>query len=893
MIARAPKPPRPRLFRPKDETGKAGVTAEIQFHVSMLVDELTAEGWEPAAARDEARRRFGDVDRVVALCSAIGEKKERDMERTESFAEIGQDLRYALRQLKSAPAFTALAVLTLALGIGATTALWSVVHAVVLRPFAFAHPERVMFLSETWKGQDSDVSVGNFVDTEAAATSYTALGAASFKSFNLADAGTPERVFGARVSSGFFSVFGVRPALGRTFTPEEDRPGREGETVLGAGLYERRFGGDPAILGRSVRLDGRPYKVIGVMPEGFNPTASDEELWVPTAWTPAQRAQHDEHYLAVVALLKPGVSRERAAAELKGIFETLAVRFPGDDAGHGGKLRPLPEVLVGDYRGRLFLLLGAVGFVLLIACGNVANLLLARGAARGKELAIRAAIGAGRHRIVRQLLTESALLALLAGIVGVGLATLSLHALVGSAPADIPRLAEARIDGAVLAFALITALAASLAAGLVPALRAARQDPQAVLKEGGRGRGTTRDAVRTGLIVAEVALALTLLAGAGLLVRSALYLQTVRLGFEPAGVLMARVALPEAAYPQAESIERACTEIAARLSRMPGVAAAAVTSQAPLGGGGGASNGMLKEGLAPTPDNFVQARLHIVTSDYFRAMGIPLARGRGFDGRDVAGRERVMIVSAYLARREWPGEDPIGKRLNCCEGSPEDPRYKTVVGVAGDVRSAGPSIEVTPEFYLPIAQAPPAAWTWIQRSMTIVVRGPADPRALAATVRTVVREVDPSLPLYSVHTFDEARRESVAEARFRTLLLGLLGAIGLALSAVGIYGVIAYFVSLRRHEIGVRLALGATPGAIVALLTWQGVRPVLAGLALGSGLAFAATRWLSSQLYGVSATDPLTFAGVAALLFFVGALASLIPARRATRVDPTEALQAG
>jgi predicted permease len=888
MIARRPKPQRPRPFRLDI---RQGVLDEIDFHVAMLARELAEAGWDPTSAQAEARRRFGDVDRIAAQCAAIGEKRERTMDRTETLSELVQDLRYALRQLRQAPAFAAVAVLTLALGIGATTALWSVVQAVVLRPFPFAHPERVMLLTETWKGTDGDVSIGNYVDLEAASTSYQALGAAAFKSFNLADAGTPERILGARVTPSFFAVFGVQPRLGRTFLPGEDRPGQELEVVLGYGLFERRFGGDRAIVGRQIRLDGRPYRVVGVMPPRFDPTASNEELWVPFAWTPAERAQHDEHYLTVVALLKPGVSPTRANAELAGIFKELQARFPQDVFGRSARVRPLPEVLVGDYRGRLFLLLGAVAFVLLIACGNVANLLLARGAARAKELAVRAAIGAGRRRIVRQLLTESAVLALLAGIAGVGLAALGIRALAGSAPADIPRLAEVRIDGPVLLFALGTALAASLLAGLLPALRASRQEPQTVLKEGGRGRGTAHDRVRTGLVVAEVALALTLLAGAGLLVRSALYLQKVDLGFETQGVLLARVSLPKAAYPEGENVVRVYQEMVSRLSRTPGVAFAAATSRPPLSGGG--SNGLLREGVTPTPENIVQSELHIVTPDYFRVMGIPIVRGRGFDANDAAGRPKVMIVSEEVARRLWPGEDPLGKRIACCEGSPENPLWKTVVGVTRDLRSAGPSVEVSPEFYLPLEQTPPAAWEWTQRTMTLAVRGPADPHSLAGAVRAAVAEVDPTLPLYSVRTLDEALRQTAAEARFRTLLLGLLGVLGLALAAVGIYGVISYFVSLRRHEIGIRMALGATPRDVVALLTWQGVRPVLIGLALGSGLAFAVTRWLESQLHGVTATDPATYGGVALLLFAVGLAASLVPARRATRVDPTEAFQEG
>jgi predicted permease len=629
--------------------------------------------------------------------------------------------------------------------------------------------------------------------------------------------------------------------------------------------------------------------VIGVMPSNFDPSASGEELWVPIAFTPERRAEHDEHYLLVTALLKPGVSLAQAQAEMEPIARRIGELFP--DAVRGGvHVASLSEVLIGDFRQRLLILLGAVGFVLLIACGNVANLLLARGAARAKEIAIRAAIGAGRGRIVRQLLTESAVLALVSAAVGLALAYGAIRVLVAAAPDGIPRLGETRIDGVVLLFALGLATLSSVVFGLVPALRAARQDLQVTLRDGGRGMGTARDTVRTGLIVSEVALALTLLVGAGLLIRSAMHLQSVAPGFDTTGVLTARLALPQATYGEPAHVARTFKSIVEQLRQAPGVRAAAVVSQAPMGPGGG-SNGLVPEGKPLTMENTIDSRLRIITPEYLTAMRIPLKRGRLFTDRDVAGGERVMIVSEALARRAWPNEDPIGKRIACCEGAPDDPRWKTVVGVVGDVRSDGPTVEVGPEFYLPIDQIPPEAWDWIQRTMTLVVRGESAPAALTSAMRGAVRAVDPSLPLYRIATMSEALRASTAQARFNTLLLASFGAIGLLLAAAGIYSVIAYFVSMRTHEIGVRMALGATTRDIVTLMTWQGLRPVFIGVAIGAVTAFATTRLLRGSLYGVSATDPLTFAGVVVVLVAVGLVATLIPARRAMRVEPTRALQ--
>jgi predicted permease len=866
------------------------VAAEVEFHIEMRTRELVQAGMDQAEARAEALRRFGSLDDVSAECREIGSDREKTVRRAEFLSELRQDAAFAVRQLLKAPAFTAVTVGTLALGIGATTAIFSAVRSVVLRAFPYEHPDRVMMVAEFWNGMDGNVSDGNFTDWHAAAKSFQAFAAERFTSFTLADRTSAERLSGGRVTHEFFAVFGTRPLLGRTFLPEEDQPGREEVAVLSHTLWTSRFGADPAIVGRQLQLNGRPHTIVGVMPASFDPTLSGEQLWVPMAWTPERKAMHDEHHNFVVALLKPGVTREQAQSEMGTITRALAERYPRDNEGRSAVVRHLPEVLVGDFRQRLLVTLGAVSFVLLIACGNVANLLLVRSGARQKEIAVRAALGAGRGRIVRQLLTESAVLSLAGSLAGLALAWFGIRALVASAPPGIPRLEQTRIDPVVLAFALGVALLCSLIFGLAPALRAVARSVQTTLREGGRGIGTSRDALRTGLVVAEVTLAFTLLVAAGLLVRSALYLQTVDSGIDPKGVLVGRVALPPIAYQEPTHAARTFKQIVEQLQAKPGVRAAAVVSQPPLGGGGG-SNGLIPEGRAINPQNVINSGRRVITPGYFAAMGVQLERGRIFTDADIAGAPRVMIVSAELARRAWPGQDPIGKRVVCCEGGPDDPRWKTVVGVARDVRSAGPTVDVGPEFYLPIDQVPPEAWDWMQRTMAIVVRGSdADAAPLAASIRDVVRGIDPNLPVYTITTMTDALRDSTAQARFNTLLLTLLGAIGLVLAAVGIYGVVAYFVNLRTHEIGVRVALGAQPRDVMRLMTWQGARPILIGMVIGILAAVATTRLLRSSVYGVSVTDPLTILAVAVALGLVGLLASVIPARRATRVDPVRAL---
>ncbi len=889
----------PRIGRHRHQLGsplwEAGapdeVRAELDFHLEMLTREFEARGMSRDQARAEAVRRFGDPARISATSLTSARERDSAMRRSHYIIDLSQDIRFAFRQLARARAFTVIVLLTLGIGIGATTAIYSVLLAVVLRAIPAAHPERVVYVAERYQGQTSNMSIGNFVDVERQATSFDGLGAIVYRSFNLAEGEAPERVFGAAVSASLFKVLGIPAALGRTIANDEDVPGNDDVVVLSDGLWTRRFGRDPAVLGRTIRLNTRPYRVIGVMPPLFNPTISDEQLWVPAAFTTTQRAQHDEHYIDVLGLLKPGVSRQQAAADVDRIMVDLVARYPNANIDRRGTVTSIADVVLGNLQQRLFVLFGAVLLVLLIACANVSNLLLARGASRAKELAIRTAVGAERGRLVRQLLVETGVLAVASAALGIPMAAAVVKVIVARAPTGIPRLTETTIDGGVAAFAIVLAVLCSVIAGLIPALRASRRDPQQDLRDGGRGAmGTVRDRVRSVLVIGEVALALTLLIGASLLIRSAVAMERSEPGFDPQGALIGRISLPEAAYREPTRVVQTLERIVDALTAQPGIVAAGATSQAPMGPGGG-SNGLLAEGRAPTPANIVDTRLRMISPGYLQAMRIPLRRGRAFTDRDVSGTERVAIISEETARRLWPGEDPVGKRLQCCEGSEADPRNKTVVGVVGDVRSSGLGSPIVPEFYLPIAQAPDVAWDWIQRSMTLVVRGKgSDGSALAGAMRTAVHAVDATVPLDRVTTMNQAMATSVAPARFNTLLLTTLGAIGLVLAALGIYGVVSYFVSVRLHEIGVRLMLGATGRQVVRLLVVQGLRPVVIGLMVGLVGAAVSTRALASSLFGVSSLDVPSYAGVTLLLLAVGLLATVIPARRALRVAPRSAL---
>ena len=868
------------------------VDDELAFHIEMRTRALIAQGVPPEAARADAIARFGDIDRVNRTCREIGRRRDRSMSNAEFVSELRQDITFALRQMRKRPGFTMIAALTLALGIGATTAIFSAVHAVVLRPFPNIDPDRVMLLGDTWRDEPGDMSVGNFAAFKQRSTAFTALSAIRYSSFNLSDGDRPERVIGARVSHGFFDVFQGRPLRGRVFLPEEDVPGRERVVVLSHRLWQTRFGGDSSIVGKPLRMNADSYTVVGIMRPEFDLTTDSEQLWVPIAFTAEQLAEHDDHYLTTYGLLAPGVTQDHARAQLEKIAQDLRAEFPRTNSESGVYVQSFVDSLVGDYRPRLYILLGAVAFVLLIACSNVANLLLARGAGRAKEIAIRTALGAGRSRIVRQLLTESLMLALIGGALGLLLARWSIRLLVARAPLGIPRLDQAGLDAPVLVFAIVVVCASAIVFGLVPALRTARPDLQSTLKEGGRtDAGAPRDRMRSGLVIAEVALALTLLVGAGLLIRSAIHLQQVPLGFDPAGVMSARLALPPGQYAGAEMAQRAYERIIDELRRTPLVEFASASSQAPLGPGGN-SNGLIPEGKPVAIESAIDSRLRIITPQYFETMRIPLRTGRGFTDRDVAGAQRVMVINETLAKLAFPGENPLGKRMICCEGGPDDPRWKTIVGIVSDTRFRGPSVEAMPEFYLPMAQIPPEAWEWNQRMMTIVARTTGDPAQLVTALRAAVGAVDPMLPIYDIATMDERLGRSLAQSRFNTFLLTALGAIGLLLSVIGLYGVLAYLVAQRSHEIGIRMALGATARDVLVLVGRQGMKLVIAGVVLGLAAAVVATRLLRELLFGVTVTDPLTFVAVSVVLIVAGLLASIIPARRATRVDPTRALNA-
>jgi putative ABC transport system permease protein len=811
------------------------------------------------------------------------------MAQTEYFREFRQDAVFTWRQLLKHPGFTAVAVLTLALGIGATTAIFSVVYAVVLRPLPLREPDRLMLVGEIYDGVPRVMSVGNYVDANAAVTGFEhGLAALNYANVNLADETTPERVVGARVTANYFDVMGVRPALGRTFTAEEDQPGHDHVVVLSHRLWTRRFGASASVVGRPLRMNGVAYQITGVMPASFDLTSDSEELWMPIAFTPAQRAMHDEHYLSVYGRLKPGAARARLQSGLDAVAARLRRDFPKDNETVSFGMVPFVEQFVGDVKQRLLTLLAAVALVLLIACGNVANLLLARGAARAREIAVRTALGAGRWRIVRQLLTESVVLAVCAAAAGLLIARMFVAAVLAWSPNDVPRLEQARIDPTALAFAIGLALITSVVSGLAPALRVSRLDVQSRLRDGGRGStGGPRDRLRAALIVGEVALSLLLLVGAGLLIRSAIALQRTDTGFDPHGVLSARVTLPATAYTEPARIVDTLRQVNAAAAAIPGVSSAAITSYAAMGGGGG-SNGLVPEGREPTLGNSISSTLRVTTASFFATMGVPIVRGRNFNDADHADSPRVMIISARLAALAFPGQDPIGKRISCCEAGPNG--QKIVIGVAGDIRSRGPAVPAGAEFYLPIAQAPDVVWNWF-RTVYVIVRTAGDPAAVIKPLSAAVTRIDRDLPLFDVRTMDQRLAGTQATARFNTMLLSLLGVIGLLLAASGIYGVIAYFVTQRTQEIGVRMALGASRSSVVRLVLVQAMRPVAAGAVIGTGAALAASRVLASQLVGVTPTDPLTIAAVVATLIGVALVASAVPARRAAAVDPTRALQ--
>ena len=858
--------------------------AELRFHIETRAEDLIRCGVSREEAMRRARMEFGGIERV---------KEEGREARGVSFLdELFQDLRHGQRVLRKSPGFAVVAVLTLALGIGATTAIFSVVNAVLLRPLAIEDSARVVLLQEQWKGSAGDVSVGNFNDIKKQSSSYAEVSCSNNASFNLETQGIPERVDGEIATFNYFATFGVQPIAGRVFTADEDKPGHAPVVVISERFWRTSLHADPAVIGKPVRVNGLPTTVVGVMPKSFDPLLSNSNLWVPAAFTPAQLADHDDHYLNVMARLKPGVVMAQAQSQLDVIAQRLQQQYPLDDADRGFRIQQLASVLLGDQRLSLRMMLAAVGFLLLIACANIANLQLARSRTRQKEIALRAALGASPSRIVRQLLAENVVLGLAGGVVGVLLAYWAVSWIVSHGPAEMPRLDQSRIDASTLAFACVVALLSSFLFGLAPALRSSSTRLNEAFKSASGIVGGSRDRVRSLLVVGEVALALILMAGAGLLIRSALLVSHVDPGFDTSNIVVGRVGLPYAGYRDPVVARQTFERMIAAAAALPGVESAAVVSRAPLAGGG-SSNGLLAEGKPLDLANLVNSQLQIVSPSYLSTARVPLKSGRDFTPQDTRERTFVAIVNETLARTMWPGENPIGKRFACCEPGPKgrmDPVWHEIVGVVADVRAQGLDRQPQPAFYIPIAQMPAAAWDWIGRTMDLVVRtrGGAVP---VHELQSTVASVAPAVPIYRLSSMQQKISSTLERSHFDTFLLAIFAATALLLSSVGIYGVLSYMVAQRTRDIGIRMALGASRGQIVWDVLGFGVRLAGIGLAIGLAGALAATRLLSSLLYGVRPTDAITFAAVSLILFVVALIAGYLPARRATRVDPIVALR--
>ncbi len=806
-----------------------------------------------------------------------------------------QDIRYGIRMLLKAPSVSIVATIALALGIGANTAIFSVVNSVLLRPLPFANSEALMNIWETdaTRGyQRGSASYPNFADWRDQNHSFEHMSSYHANDFILTGRGDSTRLQGAVVNADLFPLLGVTPAIGRGFLPDEDKPGDSGRVVvLSQQLFQSRFGADPNVINQSMVLDGKPYTIIGVMPQAFQFPIQNEpvELWTTVA---IDREGEDPiteergaHYMNVIGRLKPGVSKEQAQAEMTQISARLEQQYPDKDLHKSTKVEPTLEALVGDIRPALLILLGAVGCVLLIACANVANLLLARAMTRHKEMAIRSALGASRMRVIRQLLTESVLLSLTGGALGLVLAVWWSDLLVSLGKQNIPRALQVGLDWRVLAFTLLVSLLTGIVFGLVPAIHSSKTELTESLKDGtrGSGEGARRNSIRGVLVVSELAIAVVLLVGAGLLIQSLWRLRSVSPGFPSQNLLTFVVGIPEVKYP-VEKQDQFYRELEARLQTLPGVSSAGAVVPLPL------SNDLYRisfetEGRPVEKGNQPSADFFLVSDDYFKTLGVSMVKGREFNQRDDGNAPGVIIVNESFAKLYFPGEDPIGKRLKPGIATGEKkPVWREIVGVVADVRNRNLSSELRPGYFVPQAQVP-------FNQMTLVIRTTGDPHSLITAVQNEVHAMDREVPVFNIKTMDEYISASVAAPRFNATLLMIFAAVALVLTIVGLYGVMSYSVAQRTNEIGIRMALGAQTGDVLRLIVAQGFKLVVVGLVLGLVGAFALTKVISSLLFGVTAKDPLTFAAVALLLALVALLACYLPARRAARLDPLHALR--
>jgi putative ABC transport system permease protein len=811
-----------------------------------------------------------------------------------------KDIRYGIRGLLKRPSLTIVATITLALGIGANTAIFSVVNAVVLRPLPYAEPDRLMTLWETMPGSDQrSVAPGNFVDWRTQNKTFQDMAATFYANFNLTSDGEPDRIDGATITSNLMSVLGASAQLGRTFQSDDDEHQDRSVVLISDGLWKRRFGADQNVVGRSITIDETPHTIVGVMSRGFQfPNRSD--LWVlgrnrgavPTSLisqVPTNDWVHerDAHFIRVIGRLRPGVTLSQAQSEIAAISRRAEQDFPKTNGGLGSNVVPLHTQVVGDVRAMLFILLGAVGFVLLIACTNVANLMLARATQRDREMAIRAAVGASRRRLIRQLLTESLLLSVVGGLAGLLVSIWAVAVFVKLSPGDIPRLNEASVDFRLLGFTLLVSLLTGLGFGLLPAFQATRTNLNTSLKEGGTkaSEGRQRRGARNILVVTEIALAQVLLVGAVLLAISYVRVTQINPGFNPDRVLTAKIAPSNKKYPDSKSRSTFYTTVLEHLQGLPGVESAGMVMNLPLTGSS-MNRGFRVEGRpVPKADENVTMDFQIVSPGYFSTLEIPIKQGRGVNASDTETSEPVIVINDTMARRYWPNEDPVGQRMAIGESS-KDTSWRTIVGVVSDNRHASLSEPPVPTAFIAYRQD---LESWPR--MGFVIKSKTDAASLTSVVRKELAEIDRAQPVYAIEPMENLLRTSVAQRRFIMLLLGSLSAIALALAMVGVYGVISFSVSERTQEIGIRMALGARAADVLRMVLGQGMRVALIGIVIGLGAAFALTRLLSSLLFEVSPTDPRTFSIVAGLLGGIALFACFIPARRATKVDPLVALR--